>query len=352
MISPSRPGWKPLAATPVANVNHELKTPVAAMGVLAEALLESTDDPETVQRFGQKLTESRRLADMVGELIELSRLQGAERLPDLVSVDVDSVVQEAISRDIRWRLTTLISLSARMRRVACRCWVTRVAGDRVANLISNAIAYSRTRRRCRSAAAVAATRWRSLSPTGASASRWPIRNAFSNVFPGRQGARGPPAAPAGARDRQTRGRQPQRHHSPVEPARNRLDIHPVHPGLRRNGRCGDRRTGGSVIRVLIVEDEGRWLIRWRTCCRRRFETTVVADGPSALAEFDRTGADIVLLDPMLPGMSGTDVCKQLRARSSVPVIMVTARDSEIDKGCSDWNSEPTTTSPSPIRRAN
>ena len=83
----------------VANVSHELKTPVAAMGVLAEALLESTDDPETTQRFGRKLhNESQRLASMIGELIELSRLQGAERLPDLVMVDVDTVVQEAISR--------------------------------------------------------------------------------------------------------------------------------------------------------------------------------------------------------------------------------------------------------------
>ena len=83
----------------VANVSHELKTPVGAMGVLAEALLESSDDPETVRRFGRKLhTESHRLAKMVGELIERSRLQGAERLPDLVAVDVDTVVQEAISR--------------------------------------------------------------------------------------------------------------------------------------------------------------------------------------------------------------------------------------------------------------
>jgi len=63
-------------------------------------------------------------------------------------------------------------------------------------------------------------------------------------------------------------------------------------------------------------------------------------------EFDRAGADIVLLDLMLPGMSGTDVCKQLRARSSVPVIMVTARDSEIDKvvglelGADDYVTKP------------
>ena len=84
--------------------------------------------------------------------------------------------------------------------------------------------------------------------------------------------------------------------------------------------------------VLIVEDEEfladplAFLLR-----KEGFEATVVTDGPSALAEFDRAGADIVLLDLMLPGMSGTDVCKQLRSRSGVPVIMVTARDSEIEK---------------------
>ena len=83
----------------VANVSHELKTPVGAMGLLAEALLESADDPETVRRFGEKMhLESQRLANMVNELIELSRLQGAERLPELEAVDVDTVVAEALSR--------------------------------------------------------------------------------------------------------------------------------------------------------------------------------------------------------------------------------------------------------------
>jgi len=127
----------------VANVSHELKTPVAAMGVLAEALLESADDPDTVARFGEKiLTESQRLANMVGELIELSRLQGAEPLPDLEAVDVDSVVNEAISRhkvaadNVRIKVTTDAPSGFR------------VLGDQtllvtaLANLISNAIAYS------------------------------------------------------------------------------------------------------------------------------------------------------------------------------------------------------------------
>ena len=99
--------------------------------------------------------------------------------------------------------------------------------------------------------------------------------------------------------------------------------------------------------VLIVEDEESLADPLAFLLRKEgFEATVVADGPSALAEFERSGADIVLLDLMLPGMSGTDVCKQLRTRSSVPVIMVTARDSEIDKvvglelGADDYVTKP------------
>lgn len=102
-----------------------------------------------------------------------------------------------------------------------------------------------------------------------------------------------------------------------------------------------------MIRVLIVEDEESLADPLAYLLRKEgFDATVVTDGPAALAEFDRAGADIVLLDLMLPGMSGTDVCKQLRARSSVPVIMVTARDSEIDKvlglelGADDYVTKP------------
>ncbi len=127
----------------VANVSHELKTPVGAMGVLAEALQASTDDPDTVSRFAEMMvTESNRLANMVGELIELSRLQGAEPLPDLESVDVDSVVGEALSR---------YKVAADNADIAITTDAPtgyRVLGDQpllvtaIANLVSNAIAYS------------------------------------------------------------------------------------------------------------------------------------------------------------------------------------------------------------------
>jgi two-component system response regulator RegX3 len=102
-----------------------------------------------------------------------------------------------------------------------------------------------------------------------------------------------------------------------------------------------------MTRVLIVEDEESFADPLAFLLRKEgFTTAVAATGHDALAEFDRNGADIVLLDLMLPGMSGTDVCKALRTRSAVPVIMVTARDSEIDKvvglelGADDYVTKP------------
>jgi two-component system sensor histidine kinase SenX3 len=127
----------------VANVSHELKTPVGAMGVLAEALLESADDPDIVRRFAQKMhVESQRLANMVNELIELSRLQGAEPLPELEVVDVDTIVAEALSR------SKVAADNADIAITTDRPSGFRVLGDQgllvtaLANLVSNAISYS------------------------------------------------------------------------------------------------------------------------------------------------------------------------------------------------------------------
>ncbi|MFD0348069.1 winged helix-turn-helix domain-containing protein [Kitasatospora aburaviensis] len=80
-----------------------------------------------------------------------------------------------------------------------------------------------------------------------------------------------------------------------------------------------------------------------------FEVAIAATGPDALEQFERNGADLVLLDLMLPGLPGTEVCRQLRVRSNVPVIMVTAKDSEIDKvvgleiGADDYVTKPYST---------
>ncbi|MEA4945084.1 MAG: response regulator transcription factor [Propionicimonas sp.] len=86
-----------------------------------------------------------------------------------------------------------------------------------------------------------------------------------------------------------------------------------------------------MTRVLLIEDEATYRETVGFMLRREgFEVQLAADGKEGLALFNRSGADIVLLDLMLPGMPGTEVCRQLRAVSNVPIIMVTARDSEID----------------------
>jgi two-component system response regulator RegX3 len=102
-----------------------------------------------------------------------------------------------------------------------------------------------------------------------------------------------------------------------------------------------------VTRVLVVEDEESFSDALSYMLRKEgFEVGLAATGPDALTEFDRAGADIVLLDVMLPGLSGTEVCRTLRQRSTVPIIMVTARDGEIDKvvgleiGADDYVTKP------------
>jgi two-component system response regulator RegX3 len=102
-----------------------------------------------------------------------------------------------------------------------------------------------------------------------------------------------------------------------------------------------------VARVLVVEDEESFSDALSYMLRKEgFEVAIAATGTGALTEFDRNGADIVLLDLMLPEMSGTEVCRQLRQKSHVPIIMVTARDSEIDKvvgleiGADDYITKP------------
>jgi two-component system response regulator RegX3 len=88
---------------------------------------------------------------------------------------------------------------------------------------------------------------------------------------------------------------------------------------------------GEVTRILIVEDESSlneplaFLLK-----REGYETAIAETGTDAVEQFERDGADLVLLDLMLPEMPGTEVCKRIRATSTVPIIMLTAQDSEVD----------------------
>ena len=105
-----------------------------------------------------------------------------------------------------------------------------------------------------------------------------------------------------------------------------------------------------MTRILVVEDEESFSDPLSYLLRKEgFSVAVAATGPEGLAEYDKNGADLVLLDLMLPGLSGVEVCRQLRFRSAVPIIMLTAKDSEVDKvvglemGADDYVTKPYST---------
>ncbi|WP_243790258.1 cell wall metabolism sensor histidine kinase WalK [Saccharopolyspora gloriosae] len=127
----------------VANVSHELKTPVGALALLAEAVIDASEDADEVRRFSTKiLHESTRLGTLVSELIALSRLQGAERLPELTTVEVDVVVEEALGR------SRIAAESAGIEITLDDPSELLLDGDRtllvtaLSNLIDNAVSYS------------------------------------------------------------------------------------------------------------------------------------------------------------------------------------------------------------------
>ena len=102
-----------------------------------------------------------------------------------------------------------------------------------------------------------------------------------------------------------------------------------------------------MTRILVVEDEASFSEALSyVLTKEGYQVTVADTGDGAIKAFDKEGADLVLLDLMLPGLSGTEVCRQIRTRSQVPIIMLTAKDSEVDKvvglelGADDYVTKP------------
>jgi two-component system response regulator RegX3 len=102
-----------------------------------------------------------------------------------------------------------------------------------------------------------------------------------------------------------------------------------------------------MTKILIVEDEKSFSEPLSFLLGKEgYQVEVAADGNEALIKFEKGGADLVLLDLMLPGMPGTEVCRQIRTTSNVPIIMLTAKDDEVDKvvglelGADDYVTKP------------
>src|SRR4051812_48588841 len=127
----------------VANVGHELKTPVGALALLAEAIGQAADDPEAVQRFAGRIAcEADRLARLVRELIDLSRLQGGEPLLELVSVRVDDVIAEAVDRTRTAAKARDLAIAVGGQAGLVVRGVESQLVTAVTNLLANAVAYS------------------------------------------------------------------------------------------------------------------------------------------------------------------------------------------------------------------
>jgi len=127
----------------VANVGHELKTPVGALSLLAEAIEQAADDPEAVQRFAGRIAhEADRLSRLVRELIDLSRLQGGEPLPELVPVEVDRVIAEAVDRTRTAARARNLDIAVGGEQGLVVRGVESQLSTAVTNLLANAVAYS------------------------------------------------------------------------------------------------------------------------------------------------------------------------------------------------------------------
>src|ERR671920_504138 len=270
--------------------------------------------PGPVALVLQDVTEARRVEAVRPDFVanvghELKNPVGAQPLPDLVPVDVDTVITEAVDRTtLAANAKQITIISGGEGGLVVRGVESQLA-TAVTNLLANAVSYSPENTRI---------------AVGARA-----RAGFGEITVTDSGIGIP---------REDRSR--------------------VFERFYRVDQSRASRTGGTGLGLAIVKhvatNHGGSVSVWSeeglgstfTLRKEGFEPVVATTGPEALAEFDRGGADIVLLDLMLPGLPGTEVCRQLRSRSSVPIIMLTAKDAEVDKvvglelGADDYVTKP------------
>ena len=344
----------------VANVSHELKTPVGALALLAETVEDAADDPEAVRRFaGRMRYEASRLTSLVQDLITLSRIQAAEPVPDPAPVKLDAVVAEALDR-------CRMKAGARgIELVETTDSGLVVLGDEdllvtaLRNLLDNAVDYSpeHTRVLVTTTRASDYTVEISVADQGIGIperDRERIFERFYRVDPARSRATGGTGLGLAIVKHVTVA-----HGGNVTvwskvgagstfTLRLPLRLLPAAMTASQAPPASQPFAGGSsVTRVLVVEDEESFSDALSYMLRKEgFEVAVCPTGPDAIESFDRSGADLVLLDLMLPGLPGSEVCRTLREKSNVPVIMLTAKDSEIDKvvglelGADDYVTKP------------
>ena len=127
----------------VANVSHELKTPVGAIRLLSDAVIEAAEDPEAVQRFaGRMHTESERLARLVQQIIELSRLQGDDPLDEPIAVDIDDLLKRVLDENSTDANASGITLVRDGDEGLVLLGSREQVAVAIGNLVANAVAYS------------------------------------------------------------------------------------------------------------------------------------------------------------------------------------------------------------------
>ena len=322
----------------VANISHELKTPVGALGLLAETIADE-DDPTVARRLAERmLYEATRVGRTIDDLLELSRIEAEEPHPP-EPVPVNLIVAEAVERirpAAEYRGTP-IEVTEAPRSLT-------ILGDRrqlvsaVHNLLDNATKYSEPGRTIEVALAAGRHQRRDRRPRPRHGHPRPRPRAHLRaLLPGRPGPQPRDRRHrARAGDRAPRRQQPRRRVPRRVPRGRGLAVHPVAPG--RPGRiAADPPPGGGLAMatpdttVLVVEDEDSFVDALTVGLKREgFRVQIARDGAQALELFDAVKPDLVLLDVMLPKVSGIDVCREIRSKSKVPIIMVTAKGSEID----------------------